>query len=149
MHRDLPPRHRGSRYHLYAPIRGRIIVFLKGCPSPLPSPSLRRRHRPAQAAAALATGITAPACGSPGLVQQPLVGWPLEVAPCRLVAYSMAPATTGHCKCHAASSLARERMPPHVQGALATADRPLAGGQAVASHPYKGPGCGQPPLQMA
>ncbi|RRT47351.1 hypothetical protein B296_00043303 [Ensete ventricosum] len=39
------------------------------------------------------------------------------------------------------------RLP--LQGALATADCPLAGGQVMAGHPCRGPGSGQPPLQRA
>ncbi|RWW07506.1 hypothetical protein GW17_00029112 [Ensete ventricosum] len=42
MHRDIPLWHRGSRCNLHAPAatlhRGRIILFSKGCPSPLLAP---------------------------------------------------------------------------------------------------------------
>ncbi|RWV76780.1 hypothetical protein GW17_00062502 [Ensete ventricosum] len=31
---NLPPRYYGSRYHLIAPDRSRIILFSKGCPNP-------------------------------------------------------------------------------------------------------------------
>ncbi|RRT35865.1 hypothetical protein B296_00054272, partial [Ensete ventricosum] len=51
------------------------------------------------------------------------------------------------CGCRATGGCPCVWLP--LQGTLATSDRPLAGGQAVADHPYRGLCRGQPPLQRA
>ncbi|RRT60694.1 hypothetical protein B296_00044785, partial [Ensete ventricosum] len=62
---------------------------------------------------------------------QSLTDWPLAVAPC-----GRRPTVGRPCGHHVARLRARSRPPP-VQGALAAANHPLVGGQAMAGHPYR------------
>ncbi|RWW08193.1 hypothetical protein GW17_00028384 [Ensete ventricosum] len=121
-------------------VRGGIILLSNGCPSPLHSPSLCRRHCPCvgggcpcPSATPLPRDAAAPASGSPGRWGCPLraprykrlcpraaaapVGWLQPAAPC-------------------AGGLGRSRL-PLCRGALATAGCPLAGGQVVADRPLQ------------
>ncbi|RRT38716.1 hypothetical protein B296_00040520, partial [Ensete ventricosum] len=86
MRHNLPPRHRGSRCHLYAPAvplyvitnNHRIVLFSKGCPNlsfPLcaaaaapaqEATALARWQPPRQGAATPADGTTAPVGGRAG-----------------------------------------------------------------------------------
>ncbi|RZS19090.1 hypothetical protein BHM03_00051438 [Ensete ventricosum] len=95
MRRDLPPRHRVSHCNLHAP-RGRIILFSKGCPSPLFAPLCTVvAAAPTQAAWLVASGPLAAAPLQARHGQPPHVAWSLAIAPCSLAA-SGSPLPAGH-----------------------------------------------------
>ncbi|RWV85573.1 hypothetical protein GW17_00052625 [Ensete ventricosum] len=151
MCRNLPPRHHGSRCHLYAPGAPLYVITNNNrhagptineknggsCPSP-PSPSLHHRHRspcvgggcPLRSATALPRG------GHPcDQRRRPCwrQGWPRAETPCELA--------TGGRPCGLAATDRACRWPPLTRG-LAVVGRPLR----VASHLYMQTTCMWLPL---
>ncbi|RZS28073.1 hypothetical protein BHM03_00061626 [Ensete ventricosum] len=100
-----------------------IILFSKGCPSPLPLPSLRRRRCHAQAASLHAIGVGSHPCGRrccPRAAPRWLAVPPYTgAAPAGAAALAGSSPGRGRCL--------RSKAPP-LKGALAVVGRPLAGG---------------------
>ncbi|RWW42397.1 hypothetical protein BHE74_00052055, partial [Ensete ventricosum] len=92
--------------------------------------------------------------------EQPLVGCSLAGAALQLAAPAsvalQATVLAGACRPYGLVTTGRPlckgpwpQLVAPLQGALATVDRPLAGGQAMASRPYRRPGRGWPPILLS
>ncbi|RWW48122.1 hypothetical protein BHE74_00045830 [Ensete ventricosum] len=122
MHRDLPPRYRGSRCHLYAPPSSLTFTVP-------PSPPLRKRRLPLPTGSRPYDRRCCPYWWQPWPLGPPLVSAALQSAIPVGVALQVA-VPTGDCR----------------PFGLAAAGRPFASGRAVAGRPCTGPSRGQPPL---
>ncbi|RRT49104.1 hypothetical protein B296_00037132 [Ensete ventricosum] len=98
-------------------------------------------------------GLVVGGCCPYGLVvgEQPLAGWPLAIAPCGRCPKADHPygrrAVSGRAGMRLPPLRAGRNWPPHMQGPLARASRPFAGGLGHNQlHPCKWPGRGWPPL---
>ncbi|RRT72323.1 hypothetical protein B296_00000978 [Ensete ventricosum] len=152
MHRDLPQRHRGSRYHLYTPVDALalfpqphyvVVIALHKRRLPFPVGSRPAKGRlPLQPASLPLFAVALASCSSPlraGRLRLPLADWPLAAwrpqrsAIASITLQATVPASACRPMC-----------------ALATAGHPLVGGQVVASHPCRWPSHGQlPPFLIA
>ncbi|RZS13785.1 hypothetical protein BHM03_00045412 [Ensete ventricosum] len=145
---DLPPRHHGSRYHLYA-FTAIALPRGDGPCDRCHCPYWRQPWPWAVAPCGLAVGVARFRLAASSV---PLAGWPLAVAPCRR---------------RAICGRACKRLPPPMQGCLGCSRSPLCrgpwpqsatplqvvrpwpatlvGGLVVANHPYIWPNCGRLP----
>ncbi|RRT52364.1 hypothetical protein B296_00018653 [Ensete ventricosum] len=95
--------------------------------------ALAHRQSPCQGAGAAAFAASVVLAGGTSMGAA-LMGAPASDRLCRRLAYG-----------RSAYRLPRSQSTPPLQGTLVAANRPLAGGQAMAGHLCKGSGHGQPP----